>query len=303
MPLFRRPFDRRHALARPAAPHDTVALTSLGYHAFRRYLTYSIEDMIDLLHHEPTAVLEYEGRIVGAAQVGWRMPPNGWLRSVLVDGRVEVPTGLPLLVDQLHRLLPARAIGSLYITLDEWSAPWLRPPLEKLGYRRNMDVVTYEKISMDVPASGNQVVIVRRARAEDVQAVLRLDTICFPTPWGKGEEILGPALISAPYFAVAEFSGEVIGYSYVTVHHAGSHAHLVRIAVAPAFQGHAIGVRLLADVVRFCYHRRVEVLTLNTQDYNTQAQRLYEWFGFRRTGETQAVLGIEGLGQRSADGL
>jgi [ribosomal protein S18]-alanine N-acetyltransferase len=163
-----------------------------------------------------------------------------------------------------------------------------------------MDVVTYEKVGMEVPSSGNQVVIVRQARPDDLQAVLHLDAICFPTPWGKGEEILGPALISAPYFSVAEFSGDVIGYTYVTVHQAGLHAHLVRIAVSPAFQGHAIGVRLLADVVRFCRHRRIDLLTLNTQDYNIQAQRLYEWFGFQRTGEIQAVLGIEGLGQRSA---
>jgi ribosomal protein S18 acetylase RimI-like enzyme len=302
MPLFRRPFDRRHALARPTAPHDAPIVGALAYHAFRRYLTSSVDDVVNLLPHEPTAVLEYEGRIVAAAQAGWRMPPNAWLRTVLVDSRVEVASSLPLVIDQLHRLLPARAISALYITLDEWSAPWLRAPLERLGYRRIMDVLTYEKNGMDIPSSGNQLVVVRRARMEDLPAVLRLDTACFPTPWGKGEEILGPALVSAPYFAIAEFSGEVIGYTYVTVHQAGLHAHLVRIAVTPTFQGHAIGVRLLADVVRFCRHRRIELLTLNTQDYNTQAQRLYEWFGFRRTGEIQAVLGIEGLGQPECSG-
>jgi [ribosomal protein S18]-alanine N-acetyltransferase len=300
MPLFRRPFDRRSALARPVAPHDASVIASLGYHAFRRYLTSSIEDVVDRVPHEPTAVLEYEGRIVAMAQAGWRMPPNAWLRALLIDSRVDATSALPLLIDQLHRLLPARAVSALYITLDEWSAPWLRGPLEKIGYRRVMDVVTYEKVGMEVPSSGNQVVIVRQARPDDLQAVLHLDAICFPTPWGKGEEILGPALISAPYFSVAEFSGDVIGYTYVTVHQAGLHAHLVRIAVSPAFQGHAIGVRLLADVVRFCRHRRIDLLTLNTQDYNIQAQRLYEWFGFQRTGEIQAVLGIEGLGQRSA---
>lgn len=298
MPLFRRPFDRRNALARPAAPHDANVIASLGYHAFRRYLTSSTEDIVDLMPHEPTAVLEYDGRIVAVAQAGWRMPPNAWLRAILIDSRVEASTALPLLIGQLHGLLSARAVASLYITLDEWSAPWLRGPLEKLGYQRVMDVVTYEKVGMDVPSSGNQVVIVRQARAEDLQAVLRLDALCFPTPWGKGEEILGPALITAPYFAVAEFSGEVIGYTYVTIHQAGLHAHLVRIAVSPAFQGSAIGVRLLADVVRVCHHRRIDLLTLNTQDYNVQAQRLYEWFGFRRTGEIQPVLGIEGIGQR-----
>ena len=139
--------------------------------------------------------------------------------------------------------------------------------------------------------------MVRRARPDDLPAVLRLDGACFPTPWGKGEEILGPALISAAYFSVAEWSGEIIGYTYVTVHQGGRHAHLVRIAVAQTYQGRAIGVRLLAEVVRFCRHRQIDVLSLNTQDYNTQAQRLYEWFGFERTGEVQAVLGLTGLGQ------
>lgn len=293
MPFFRRTFDRRAALARPAAPHDVAAIATLGYHAPQRYLTSSVDEMVELLPHEPTAVLEYDGRIVAAAQAGWRLPPNAWLRAVLIDSRIEAAQALPLLVDQLHRQLPVRAINAIYITLDDWSTSWLFGPLHRLGYRHVMSVWSYDKLDMHIPAFGNQVVDVRRARPEDAQAVLRLDAACFPTPWGKGEEILGPALISAPYFAVAEFSRQVIGYTYVTAHQGGLHAHLVRIAVAPDYQGSGVGVRLLAEVVRFCRHTRVEVLSLNTQDYNTGAQRLYEWFGFERTGETQAVLGFD----------
>jgi len=66
--------------------------------------------------------------------------------------------------------------------------------------------------------------------------------------------------------------------------------HLVRIAVLPQRRGQAIGVRLLADVVEFSRVRGADLMTLNTQSYNTDAQRLYEWFGFRRTGERQAIL-------------
>ena len=36
-----------------------------------------------------------------------------------------------------------------------------------------------------------------------------------------------------------------------------------------------------------------DLITLNTQAYNTAAQRLYEWFGFRRTGERQAILRLD----------
>ena len=55
-------------------------------------------------------------------------------------------------------------------------------------------------------------------------------------------------------------------------------------------RGQSIGVRLLADLVAFARVRGADLLTLNTQSYNTDAQRLYEWFGFRRTGERQAIL-------------
>lgn len=302
MPFFRRAFDRRQMLARPAAAHDASSIVALGYHAARRYLTSSVEEISDLLPHEPTAVLEYDNRVVAVAQAGWRMPPNAWLRTVLVDQRLDARDALRLLVPQLQQILPVRGINAVYITLDDWNTPWLSAPLQGLGYRHVMDVLSYDKVNMDYPSLGNQAISVRRARPGDLSSILRLDVACFPTPWGKGEEILGPAVVSAPYFAVAEFSGEVIGYTYVTVHHAGLHAHLVRIAVAPAYQGRGVGVRLLAEVVRFCHHRRIEMLSLNTQDYNQPAQRLYEWFGFERTGEVQSVLGLEGLGQQIAAG-
>ncbi len=291
MPFFRRQFDRRQTLARPAAPHDAAKLEALGHHAFRRYLTGSVEGFIELLPYEPTAVLEYDDRIVAVAQAGWRMPPNAWLRSVIVDSRIDASYALPLAVQQVHHLLPVRGVSAIYVTLDDWTAAWLQAPLAAVGYQHVMEVWSYDKIGMDLPASGNQAVVVRRARAEDLSAILHLDRSCFPTPWGKGEEILGRALVRAPYFSVAEFSGEIVGYTYVTIHNVGHQAHLVRIAVSPTYQGQAIGVRLLAEVVRFCQNRRIELLSLNTQDYNVGAQRLYEWFGFRRTGERQIVLG------------
>lgn len=293
MPFFRRSFESRLALARPFASHDAHAVGGLARNASRRYLTSTADEITELLIHEPAAVLEYENRVVAAAVAGWRLAPNSWLRAVLVDSRVDATQAIPPLITQLHQLLPGRGVHAAYITLDEWSAPWARPPLESAGYRHVMNVLGYDKVGTEVPSYGDLSVVVRRARPEDIAAVLRVDAECFPVPWGKGEEILGPALNNGPYFAVAEIDGVIAGYTYVTVHFAGMHAHLVRIAVRPAYQGRGVGVRLLAEVVRFCRGRRIELLSLNTQDYNTSAQRLYEWFGFRRTGETQQVLGAE----------
>ncbi len=248
-----------------------------------------------MARREPTAVLEYDTRLVAAVQIGWQLPPNAWLRTVFVDSRIDVGVALHMLLPEICLLLPARAIESVYVTLDLWSESWLRTPLQAAGYEYIMEVWSYTKETMDVPSTGNQGVHVRLARPDDLQAVLCIDATCFPAPWSKGEEIMEPALMSAPYFAVAEWNGKVIGYTHVTLYGSGQQAHLVRIAVAPTFQGRGIGVRLLAEVVRFCQHQGVDVLTLNTQAGNTQAQRLYEWFGFRRTGESQTVLGIKQL--------
>jgi ribosomal protein S18 acetylase RimI-like enzyme len=179
------------------------------------------------------------------------------------------------------------------VTLDEWSSPWLRKPLLDLGYQSMVEVVGYEKDRFNRPAAGNRAVTVRRAEPSDLQAVLALDAACFPLPWVKGAEIFEPAIVSSPCFLIAAFGVEPVGYAFVTSHQAGQLFHLVRIAVAPAYQGLGIGIRLLAEIVDFCASRHAELLTLNTQADNYTAQRLYEWFGFVRTGEQQTVLGLD----------
>ena len=166
----------------------------------------------------------------------------------------------------------------------------MQPALQTRGYVHETDVVVYEKTKLDVPGPGNQAVRIRRAQAVDLPVVLEVDRACFDPQWNKDESVIGPSILEAPYFVVAEINGQVIGYAFATSHFAGRLMHLVRIAVLPQYRGQAIGVRLLADLVEFARVRGADLMTLNTQSYNTDAQRLYEWFGFRRTGERQAIL-------------
>ncbi len=131
---------------------------------------------------------------------------------------------------------------------------------------------------------------VRRAQASDLGSILAIDHACFDPQWHKGESILGPALLESSNFMVVELDGEIAGYAFTTAHFGGRLVHLVRIAVLPAYRGQGIGVRLLAEVVAYARSLGAESLTLNTQSHNAAAQRLYVWFGFRRTGEQQTVL-------------
>lgn len=290
LPFFNRLGDGHDDVVRPARFHDAQALDSLARRAQWSYFTGSVDTVATLLGHDPAIVLVQKERIVAAVQAGWRLPPNAWLRTVLVDNRVDKARALVQLLPALHQALSRYNISANFVTLDTWSEPWLRQPLEAAGYRWSMDVWSYTKTRLDVPSFGDTTITVRRAEQRDFADVLRIDAASFHSMWAKGSEILGPALNDAPYFSVAEWQGQILGYSYVSMHGAWQ-AHLVRIAVDPAWQGKQVGVRLLADVVRFCRHQRLDLLTLNTQATNTYAQRLYEWFGFQRTGETQSVLG------------
>lgn len=292
MPFWSRSLDPQAAIIRLATPNDAAALRSLARQAQWSYLTSGADEVSELAQHDPTMLLLDQDRLVAAAQVGWRLSPNAWLRTVLVNGRGDVDKALERLLPALHQTLPSYGLAATFVTLDAWSEPWLRAPLDAAGYRWIMDVWGYAKHRPDVPSHGNRAISVRPAEPRDLPQILAVDLASFPTPWAKGAEILGPAIDRAPSFLVAEWDNQVIGYTYTSVY-GGWQAHLVRIAVLPSFQGAGIGVRLLAEVARFCRHRRIELLTLNTQATNTQAQRLYEWFGFERTGDVQTVLGRE----------
>jgi ribosomal protein S18 acetylase RimI-like enzyme len=250
-------------------------------------------DLPALLASAPAMLLAGGGEIWAAAIGGWRSETTTWLRGLALADGLPIGAALDALLPPFHALLRARALRRVFYAGDEAADIWVQPGLTARGYARDTEIVVYEKSGTDVPAAGNQAVRVRRAQAVDLPAVLAVDKACFAPQWNKDEGILGPSIIEAPYFAVAEVGGAVVGYAFATLHFEGRLAHLVRIAVLPERQGQAIGVRLLAEVVGFARVRGATSLTLNTQVYNTGAQRLYEWFGFHRTGERQTVLRFE----------
>ena len=292
MPFFRRKDEPDRLSARLVTAGDRASLVRLVHTAEYRFLTAGLEELPDLLQRDPTAVLVSGTRIGGVASFGWRARPVAWLRTLLFQEQAPTIAALRRLSAPLYDVLGEEEIDLLAVTLDEWNDAWLRPALEQLDYRPMVEVIGYAKRRLDRPASGNQAIGIRPARPADLPAVLVLDAACFPLPWVKGAEILGPALATSPCFLLATLDDQPIGYALVTGHQGGALFHLVRIAVLPAHQGTGIGVRLLAEVVDFCAARGADILTLNTQADNYVAQRLYEWFGFVRTGDHQTVLGL-----------
>jgi ribosomal protein S18 acetylase RimI-like enzyme len=194
------------------------------------------------------------------------------------------------LLPSLHTLAHSHGVRRLYYAGDSAADTWMQPALRAIGYVRDTEVIVYEKRGLYVPSRGNSVVRIRRAVVVDLPQILEVDAACFTPQWMKDETIISPALVEMPYFVVAELGGAIVGYAFATKHFGGRLVHLVRIAVHPQYQGQRVGIRLLADVVDFARISGADTLALNTQVDNLNAQQLYEWFGFRRTGEWQTVL-------------
>ncbi len=290
MPLFRRSSDLNQAVARPAVAADITALSRMLRDSTHRFLGAASSDLPALIGSAPSVALMHGRDLFGAAVAGWSVDDTSWLRAIALADGISPGPALDTLLPPLFEQLGQRGVHRLFYAGDVTADSWIQPLLLARGWTRQTDVVVYEKTDYLVPDQGGQHVRIRRAQAVDLPAVLALDRLSFDSQWVKDEGALGPALIEQPFFVIADLNGLPVGYAFATNHFNGRLVHLVRIAVDPAARGQGIGVRLMAAVIDFTRQTGADTLTLNTQQENRTAQRLYEWFGFHRTGESQSVL-------------
>lgn len=288
--LFRKSLDIRRAALRPLAEHDLTSTARLLRDGGRRYYGFSGGELARLLSAGQGVALDAAGELWGVAVTSWPAEQRCWLRAVAYAEGLDAQPALDALIPGLHAHLVDRGVRECYYAGDDAADGWLAPALRGYGYGLDTEVVVYEKRDWEIPDGGSRRVRVRPATPVDMAEVLRLDQACFEAQWTKDDSILAPAVSDGPFFVIAELDGAPVGYAYATSHFGGRLVHLVRIAVDPGRQGQGIGVRLLADVVAYASNQGADLITLNTQAYNTHAQRLYRWFGFVRTGERQIVL-------------
>lgn len=288
--LFRKSLDIRRAAVRPLAENDLTATARLLRDGGRRYYGLTGGDLARLLSAGQGVALEAGDELWGVAVAGWAVEGRCWLRALAYADGLDAQPALDALLPGLHQRLAELGVRECYYAGDDAADSWLAPALRGYGYTVDTEVVVYEKRDWEIPDRGNRGVRVRPATPVDMAEVLRLDQACFEFQWTKDDSVLAPAISDGPFFMIAELDGAPVGYAYATSHFGGRLVHLVRIAVDPARQGERIGVRLLADVTAYAADQGADMITLNTQAYNTHAQRLYRWFGFVRTGERQIVL-------------
>lgn len=302
--------------ARAGAPSDWLRVSWLVETSRRVYTRWGTETLRDLLAG-PGAVVWQPGRTLkGALLTDGRHGAVATARLLAVHDNADlVQFGaevLPLVERRLARQ------GVCWVSFSSPEA-WLRELLAAHGYALKDRVITYARRGLDLEAQGNPDVAVEGALPEDVPGMLAVDREAFEPFWRLDAETLRRALDEDAYVLVARW-GAVVGYLTADVWE--ERAHVVRLAVAPAFQGRGVGTRLMAELFRrmggggagASTSRRssfdlrevgggalVREVTLNTQETNLRSRLLYEGLGFRATGGVEEVWAREVAPPTSAD--
>ena len=127
--------------------------------------------------------------------------------------------------------------------------------------------------------------MIRDAREDDLDALEKLEKICFSLPWPR--EALRASLPDALHeFLVIESEGALLGYiSMMCVLDEGD---IANIAVAPEARRRGLGRALLEEMLQRARARALSLVTLEVRAHNDAAIALYREAGFRPVGLRKA---------------
>ncbi len=127
-------------------------------------------------------------------------------------------------------------------------------------------------------------ILFRPMQEEDIDAVHKIESLCFSSPWSKDsfrDEI--KSNICARYI-VAVLNGKIVGYGGMWL--IINEAHITNIAVHPLFRRKSIGSGLLKAMIHLAHDELgIKKMTLEVRKSNHSAQSMYRKFGFLVAGE------------------
>jgi ribosomal-protein-alanine N-acetyltransferase len=125
-------------------------------------------------------------------------------------------------------------------------------------------------------------VAVRDMRAEDVDAVVAIETETFSSPWRRDtfHELIGrPNLV---LLVMEHPSLGIVGYAVLWC--VLDQGELANLAVVPPLRARGLGTRLLTRVMDVARERGVATMYLEVRESNAPALELYRRFGFSQVG-------------------
>ena len=278
---------------RRARPGDWLAIEALFRRARRKspQLWWWEEHLAD----DPFVVIERDGIVVGALFAWPDESPVAWVRLAALEDGLDIGEWLNLVLPPVLDSSRCRGVRKLaWMDYGGWAGQHLRAH----GFERLTDVITLAKFDRALPGTNVMDaglrpadVCVRPMSDADIPAIVAVDRAAFTPHWWYSEFTLLRRAAVAAHFTVAEAADRVIGYTEGELR--PPVAHLNRIAVHPACQGHGIGALLLRDALRAFWRLGAEQVSLNTQIDNHYSQQLYRRFGFGPTGDAVTVWELE----------
>ncbi len=139
------------------------------------------------------------------------------------------------------------------------------------------------------PASIKPAPIIVEMCRKHLREIRRIDRLVYPRPWSMALYLDELARSGERVYRVACQASadgrpsDVIGYGGFMI--VADEGHITSVAVHPACQGRGVGARLMLEL----HHAarsidRVVALSLEVRVSNTEAQRLYRWFGYAPVG-------------------
>jgi len=159
---------------------------------------------------------------------------------------------------------------------------WLPAYLRDYGFIYWDDIITFNYLGDYDPHQPDPALKVRPAEMERLPAIARVDRMAFRDNFRLSQIDLRQALRIAAAATIAEYEGEIVGYQVSTRH--CEVGHLARLAVIPGMQRRNIGSALLQRQLGDFEQRGITTISVNTQLSNVPSQRLYQRYGFFRTG-------------------
>ena len=125
-------------------------------------------------------------------------------------------------------------------------------------------------------------VVIDPMRLRDLGEILKIEKLCFTTPWSK-QAFLSELLDNdRAYYLVAKVGDRAVGYIGVWL--IAGEGHITNVAVHPDFRRQGIGRKLLLAIEQIALARGHRRMTLEVRTSNEVAQRLYRKLGYVAAG-------------------
>ena len=118
--------------------------------------------------------------------------------------------------------------------------------------------------------------VIRSATEKDLDRVLEIDRLSFPTPWTHH---CFKVALKDIFFVIEQ--KEIMGYIVSCLCDLGLRAEILRIAVHPDHRGKGITKELIEASLLIFSKENVDAIELDVNSANMDAVKLYEKFGFK----------------------